>query len=152
MIATDLAHIKGQIAMTPAMEKAVAFLQAHSGRELKADRLVIEEGRVTASIQLYTTVVTDTPKVEAHRRCIDLQFIVSGEECIGWAPLERLTVTQAYDEAKDNCFGTVPPHDLTRIYLRAGQVAVFYPEDAHAPKLAAGAPAAVTKIVAKVIL
>jgi biofilm protein TabA len=150
MIATDLAHITGQIAMTPALQKGLDFLNTHGGRELAAGRIAIDGDRVLASIQLYATIVTDTPKVEAHRRYIDLQFIASGEEAIGWAPLERLAITQPYDEAKDNCFGTVISGDLTRIHLRAGQLAVFYPEDAHAPKLAVGPSVPVTKIVVKV--
>jgi biofilm protein TabA len=150
MIATDLAHITGQIAMTPALQKAVDFLRTHGDRELPEGRIAIDGDRVLASVQLYTTIVTDTPKVEAHRRYIDLQFIASGEEVIAWTPLERLRITQAFDEAKDNCFGTALPEDLTRIHLRAGQLAVFYPEDAHAPRLAAGASVPVTKIVVKV--
>ena len=152
MIATDLAHITGQLPMTPAMEKALAFLREQSGRDLQAGRITIDGDRVKASIQVYETIATHAPKAEAHRRYIDLQCIVSGEEDIGWAPLEKLTVTQAYDDANDNCFGTVRPEDLTRVRLRPGQLGVFYPEDAHAPKLAAGAPGPVTKIVVKVMV
>ncbi len=150
MIATDLEHISGQIAMTPAMQKAIDFLRQNRGRELPAGKVEIDGKRVVASVQAYETIVTDAPKMEAHRKYIDVQFIVSGEEVIAWTPLERLTITQAYDETKDNCFGTVPSKEVTRVYLRAGQLAVLYPEDGHAPKLAAGKSAPVNKIVVKV--
>jgi YhcH/YjgK/YiaL family protein len=150
MIATDLEHISGHIAMTPAMQKAIDFLRQNRGRGLPAGKVEIDGKRVFATIQAYETIVTDAPKMEAHRKYIDVQFIVSGEEVIAWTPLERLTITQTYDETKDNCFGTVPLREVTPIYLRTGQLAVLYPEDGHAPKLAAGKPTPVNKIVVKV--
>ena len=38
----------------------------------------------------------------------------------------------------------------TPVHLSAGQLVVLYPEDAYAPKLAAGKPSPVKKIVVKV--
>jgi biofilm protein TabA len=152
MIATDLDHLTGQIAMTPALQKAIDFLRQHrSGDQpLPDDKIAIDGERVVGSVYCYETVVTQAPKMEAHRKYIDLQFIVSGEEVIGWAPLDRMALTQPYDETKDACFGTVPPHEFTPVYLRAGQLAVLYPEDGHAPKMAAGKPVPVKKIIVKV--
>ena len=79
-----------------------------------------------------------------------MQFVVSGREVIGWAPLAQLHVTEEYTVAKDACFRTVAAADITGIRLRAGRLAMLYPEDAHAPKLAAGGPSPVHKIVVKV--
>ncbi|MBI3755405.1 MAG: YhcH/YjgK/YiaL family protein [Deltaproteobacteria bacterium] len=81
---------------------------------------------------------------------MDIQYIVSGEEAIGWVPAERMAITEAYDIEKDICFGTASKEEITMVRLQAGQLAVFYPEDGHAPKLAAGQPSAVFKIVVKV--
>ena len=61
-----------------------------------------------------------------------------------------MTVIEAYDIEKDACFGTVPKEEITPVYLQAGQLAVFYAEDGHAPKLAAGKPSRVVKVVVKV--
>ncbi len=36
--------------------------------------------------------------------------------------------------------------------LEVGQMAVLWPEDGHAPKISAGVPALVMKIVAKVVV
>ncbi|MEW6673863.1 MAG: YhcH/YjgK/YiaL family protein [Thermodesulfobacteriota bacterium] len=150
MIVTDLEHITGQIHMLPGMQKAIDYLRGIRGRAPAAGKVEIDGKRVIAGIQAYETIVTDTPLLEAHRKYIDFQFMVSGEEVIAWAPLERLTITEPYDEEKENCLGTVPLKEATPVLLRAGQLAVFYPEDAHAPKLAAGKPAPVSKIVVKV--
>jgi YhcH/YjgK/YiaL family protein len=78
--------------------------------------------------------------------------MVSGEEVIGWAPVERMRVTEDYDPARDIAFGSVRAGEMTPVFLAAGQLMVLYPEDGHAPRLAAGAPAMVMKIVVKVIV
>ena len=88
-------------------------------------------------------------KFEYHRKYMDIQFIVSGKEIIGWAPAEQMTITEAYDPDRDIAFGSVP-EKWTPVYLRSGQAALFYPWDAHAPKLAAGNTSSVMKIVVKV--
>lgn len=75
---------------------------------------------------------------------------MSGEEIIGWAPVERMTVTDAYDPVKDICFGSIEKGKWTPFFIQAGQLAVLWPEDAHAPRLASGGSGQVMKIVVKV--
>ncbi len=150
MIVTDLDHIEHQVQMTPYLRAAIAFLRGGDIEDLPDGRVDLDGDRVYAIIQRYDTILTGTPKFEYHRKYIDVQFIVSGEEVIGWAPAERIKVTEAYDEGKDICFGTVEGGKWTAIHLSAGQLAVLWPEDGHAPKLAAGSPSPVMKIVVKV--
>lgn len=150
MILSDLEHLERQAFLTPGLEKALEFLRRPDACGLPDGRYEIDGERVFAIVQRYETIAPAAPKFEAHRKYIDVQFIASGSEVIGWAPLERLAVTEAYDGEKDICFGAVPDGGWTPLRLEAGQLAVLYPEDAHAPRLAAGAPAPVAKIVVKV--
>ena len=150
MVASDLKHVEDQLAVTPCLQKALSFLRWTNVSELVEGKIEIEGERIYALVQCHDTEATDKPKLEFHRRFIDAHYIVSGEEVIGWAPAERLTITEAYDEKKDVAFGTAPLSEVTPVYVSAGQLAVFYPEDAHAPKLAAGKPSRVKKIVVKV--
>ena len=152
MIVAALADAEGQAAPTPGLRQAFAFLRRSDVAALPDGRVEVDGDRVFALVQRYETAETDAPLFEAHRRYIDVQFVVSGRETIGWAPLAQLRVTQPYDAAKEACFGTVPATEVTSVLLRAGELAVLYPEDAHAPKLAAGRPSAVHKIVVKVAL
>jgi YhcH/YjgK/YiaL family protein len=166
MIVSDLEHIESQIQSNNALKKAVEFL-----RRLEADVPVPEEGRkgrrididgqnMFAIVRRYKTVVMDEPIFEYHKKYVDVQYIVSGEEIIGWAPVgslpdqslpdQSLIVTQEYNEEKDICTGTVSGGRISYIYLQAGRVAVFYPDDGHAPGLAAGAPSSVCKVVVKI--
>jgi YhcH/YjgK/YiaL family protein len=150
MIVTDLDHIEGQIGMTPALRKAIDFLRRPDIALRPDGRVDIDGDRVYALPQRYETASTVPPRFEHHRRYIDIQFIVSGEEVIAWAPVERMAVTEDYDPAQDVAFGTVRAGEMTPVFLAAGQLMVLYPEDGHAPRLAAGSPAAVVKIVVKV--
>jgi len=151
MIVTDINHIEHQVSMTATLRKAIEFLRRPDIHNMADGRVDIDGQHVFALVQRYETIKTDAPKFEYHRKYIDIQYIVSGKEVIGWAPVERMTITEAYDMEKDICFGTVPKEEITPVYLQAGQLVVFYPEDGHAPKLAAGAPSHVVKIVVKVV-
>ncbi len=152
MIVTDLKHIEHQVSMTPSIKKAIAFLRRQDIQGLADGRVELDEDRVFAIVQRYETVKTDSPKFECHRKYIDVQFIASGEEIIGWAPAERMTITDAYDAGKDICFGNVAAEKWTPVYLQTGQLAVLWPEDSHAPKLATDRLSRVMKIVVKVAM
>lgn len=150
MIVTDLKHIEHEVPMTSSLTKTIAFLRKQDIHDLVDGRVEIDGDRVYAIIQQYETIKTDAPKFEFHRKYIDVQFIVSGEETIGWAPVESMTITEAYNADKDICFGKVASGKWTPVRLHAGQLAVLWPEDSHAPKLACGAPSPVMKIVVKI--
>lgn len=150
MIATDLDHAPGQLPLSPAFAKALAFLRRADISSLPDWKYEIDGDRVFAMAQRYGTLPEKEPRFEAHRKYIDVQFMAAGSEIIGWAPLSLMEITEAYDAGKDVCFGTVKPGLWTPVRLEAGQLAVLYPEDAHAPRLAAGAPSAAVKVVVKV--
>ena len=150
MIATDLSHAESQLVTTPCLQKAISFLRHTDLQALPEGKVVIDGDQVFALFQLYDSVVADAPKFEAHRKYIDVQYVASGEEIIGWAPTESMNITMPYNEDKDICLGTLPAGQMTPVYLRAGQLAVLYPEDGHAPRLAAGKSSPVRKVVIKV--
>lgn len=150
MIVTDLNHIEQQVSMTPALKKAIDFLRKPDIDGLTDGKVEIDGDDVFALVQRYETVMMDVPKFEYHEKYIDVQYILSGEEILGWAPSSKMTTTETYDVNKDVCFGTVPKGQTTPVHLQAGQLAVLFPEDGHAPRLAATAPSRVNKIVVKV--
>ena len=150
MIVTDLNNIDYQVLMTLSLRKAFDFLRGRNLYALPDGRVDIDGDRVFALVQRYETVRTEAPKFEYHRKYIDVQFIAKGEEVIGWAITETMKLTEAYDEKRDISFGTVKKGKWTPVLLQAGEVAVLWPEDAHAPKLAADDPIQVMKIVIKV--
>jgi biofilm protein TabA len=150
MVVTDKNYIKQQVLMTPGLEKAFDFLRCVDVQEFTERKVEIDGEKVFALFQIYETARADTAKFEYHKKYIDVQYLISGEEIIGWAPAEQMTITENYDMVRDICFGTIERERMTPVYLKAGQLAVFFPEDAHAPRLAAHTPCSVRKIVIKV--
>ena len=98
-------------------------------------------------VQTYDTKPRSAGRWEAHKRYIDIQFIVEGEEVMGVAPVSELTEKTPFDPAKDVGFFDGTGQFFT---MRAGEFAILYPHDAHMPQIAPGEPAYVRKVVVKV--
>jgi len=103
-----------------------------------------------ARVMSYRTEPAEQRKWESHRRYIDIQYVVSGLECIPVAPIETLPVATPYDAEQDVCFYGTAPAPTTSLVVSAGMFAVFFPQDAHRPNVAVTTPAATRKIVVKV--
>src|SRR5512146_939712 len=128
MIVAELSHMRGQIASTPNMQKALAFLGQVQGADLADGRVEIDGDKVFALVQSYETATPGEPVVfEVHRQYIDVQYVVSGEELVAWASTDHLPVTREYDAAKEAWFGAVAAADVTFVRLAAGELGVFYP-------------------------
>lgn len=87
---------------------------------------------------------------ESHRRYIDVQVIVAGIEAMEVADVSRLAISHPYVEERDlaKYADVIEP---SRLILRAGDVALFFPEDGHMPSLRLeGHPTLVRKTVVKV--
>ena len=150
MIVAKLEELLNQVPNKPTLQKGLNYLLQARGANLSDGRCEIDGEQVYALVQSYQTLPMSEAKYEAHRSYIDIQYILSGTEVMGWAPLDQLQITQDYQPEKDILFGTCAPQSITPLVVAAGQAAVFFPEDAHAPKLALGSPAQVKKIVVKI--
>lgn len=133
---------------SPRMAQAFELLEDPSVQSLPDGRYELDGERIVALPQGYTTKAVGDGRLEAHRRYVDIQYIVAGEERMGWSPLEGLTGT--FDEGKDLGFYDGP---FDMVSVKAGMFAVFYPHDAHAPCLdPASGFCRVRKIVMKVLM
>lgn len=97
-------------------------------------------------VQEMDTKSTEGKLCEAHRDYLDIQYIVEGEEVVGWAPLETLTLDGEFNTAKDKGM-YAGPVDYMRI--GAGYCYVVYPEDAHMPGVHLDEPHHIKKLVLK---
>jgi len=151
MIVTDLEHTHEQLPQTIAFQQAIAFLKRTDLTTLPDGTSTIDGKRVYASIQSYATFPRGTPyKFEAHRQYIDIQYIVDGEEAIGWTPAEQIAFNTPYDSVGDIQFGIAPVEHSIEVRLQRGQLVVLYPSDGHAPRHSINASMPVKKIVIKV--
>jgi YhcH/YjgK/YiaL family protein len=149
MICDQLALWRRYAALSPWFDAAFAYLEAVTP-DLANGRHAVDGDNVFALVQRYLTKPAEQCVFEAHRQYIDVQFVVAGRETILWSPLPALTrVTQPYDAGKDVAlFG--PVATATPLHLAAGQFAVLFPEDGHAPCAEWNGPTEVMKVVVKV--
>lgn len=153
MIVTNFDNLTKQIASSKELKKAIDFLMDKRQQELPDGRIDIDGDRVYALVQSYRSKMErHNPNFEAHRKYIDIQYIVSGKEILGWAPLENVNITVPYDQERDVSFGTVKADEWTPVRFTEGQVIVLYPTDAHAPTLAVDQPENIKKIIMKIAL
>lgn len=90
---------------------------------------------------------------EAHRRYADIQCVANGVERMGWAPLTaELPLRAAYNPATDKTLFEPLAIEGLVFDFRAGDAAIFFPEDTHAPCLAPDDPRPVKRVVLKVLL
>jgi YhcH/YjgK/YiaL family protein len=128
---------------------ALDYLGRTDFSRIPEGRYELDGDRVYAVVQRYRPKPLAEARWEAHRQYIDVQFMAEGVERIGYAPLdEALPVERAYDSQKDVVFFVAQGDFLT---VRAGDFAIFYPTDVHAPCLASQTPAPidVCKVVVK---
>ena len=108
--------------------------------------------RIRAVVNRYTTAEYAEGKFENHRDYIDVQYIVSGRECIAVAPTDDCAPVKEYDPAADyEMYEIKEGKAPTVLTLKAGDFAVLFPGEAHYPGLSSdGLPSEVHKIVFKV--
>lgn len=87
---------------------------------------------------------------EAHRKYVDIHYMLEGQEKIAVDHIERLQVKEEYDAEKDAIFfkGDV----LSGITMNPGDVMICFPEDSHMTGLIVHERQKVRKVVLKVEL
>ncbi len=103
---------------------------------------------IKATVSEYTTKDNNPAGFEAHRRFIDIQYIVKGEEKILVGNIEKLKEKKPYN-AKNDCI-RYDEEGNNAIVLKKRTFAIFYPHDAHIPGLTLRKQQEVKKIVVKV--
>ncbi|WMJ84128.1 YhcH/YjgK/YiaL family protein [Oscillospiraceae bacterium LTW-04] len=126
-----------------------AALHSHDLESLEPGDYPIFADDIILKIQSYNTKPVEQARLEAHRRYIDIQYIVSGEEKIAVGALEQAGEELEANPENDIWFYAGNADTLT---LKAGQFVLLFPGETHAPCLAATESAPVKKALIKVAL
>jgi hypothetical protein len=88
MYLSNLATLDRDAATLPAnIQKGLKFLAETDIAALPAGRVDIEGDTIFALIQDYDTAPKAEKRPESHARYIDIQYVFSGREIIGYAPI-----------------------------------------------------------------
>ena len=148
MIIDTLDNADKYISLHPRFAKAFEFIKSQNLENLEPGKFEIDGKDLHAAVSLKDGVTRDTAKAEAHNNYIDIQVCPSGKEELGWKPRSKtVSPKEDYNAEKDVTFFNDQMD--TYFQLSAGQFAIFYPEDVHAPMIGEGP---VKKLVVKVKL
>jgi YhcH/YjgK/YiaL family protein len=129
-------------------QKAFTFLKSNDLTKLEAKRFDIDGDNLFATISDYVTKDPETANFEAHRKYIDIQYIISGSELMNAVPLSTADVIiSPYDEVKDLEFMSIK--NFVNHKATPSNFFIFFPGDAHRSQLKDGAVSQVRKVVIK---
>lgn len=134
----------------PAIQKAMAWLQAQDLTTLATGRHEIEGTALYAMVNEYTSEPREKRRAEAHQKYVDVQYIVCGAEIIGYARLEADYAVLEDKLAEKDVVFYANPVDETQVVLTAGMYGIFFPWDVHRPNCALLTPAPVRKVILKI--
>ena len=137
MIFDHLSNILIYKGISPDISAALTYLHQLSP-DIAPDTYQLSP-RVKAIVSEYETKVKNEVGYEAHRKNIDIQYLLKGEERIACLPIEKLKETTPYSEEKDAAFYTasIQPQEMT---IGGGYFAIFFPQDGHMPQLSVSEP------------
>ena len=107
----------------------------------------IDGNKLFVMVQCYTTKPLQGSPWETHRRYIDIQYVHSGVENIGFSEVSGLKPEVPYNQEED-C--ELFSGDGVMLPLPAGSFAVFFANEAHMPRIIKDTPVEVYKLVIKV--
>jgi biofilm protein TabA len=148
MILDHLSRAGLYASLSPGIAAALEYLRGTDFTTVADGKYPVGNSGVMAIVSRYRTKLPAAAVWESHRRNIDVQYVADGTERFGYVPLDQApTVRTPYADEKDVIFYEPASDTVT---LSAGQFAIFFPQDIHAPSLAEGEPGDVLKVVLKV--
>jgi len=147
MILDTLDNAARYDSLHPRFKQAFDWLQSRRLEELPNGRQEIEGTHLYAIVMREGGRGLAAAKYETHRKYIDIQYLVTGSDLMGWSHLVPELKSQGYDAAKDLEFYEAKP--ALWVPVPAGTFTMFFPEDAHAPMAGEGP---MLKVVVKVEL
>ena len=137
IIINKLQHAERYYKMHPTFERAFDFLRQDNLAELPAGRHEIDGDCLFCMISKSPGRTRAEAKLEAHRKYIDIQYVIAGIDEMGWRPTaDCKLIDTSYDADNDIEFFKDQPDSWTPV--PAGTFVIFFPQDAHAPLVGSG--------------
>lgn len=148
MIIDKLDNVSSYANMGTNVKKAFEFLKTTDLARLDTGKYPIDDEKVFAIVSEYETKELEKGLWEAHQKYIDIQYIISGQEKIGYGPIDEMKVKEEYNEQNDILFLSGQGDFFT---VKEGMFAIFAPNDAHMPGIQVDGIQNVKKLVVKVL-
>lgn len=128
--------------------EAANYLSQLKGEELSLGRHIVNDSFYYNVIEYQATSENDKP-FESHRKYVDIQLLLNGEEIMQVTDVSKLTLSEPYDEDKDVMLYK-PSAISSSTLLRPQTIMILYPHDAHRSMSIPNHSCRIVKIVGKV--
>ena len=146
MILSALSQTSRYAALHPLFQQAFDYMRDTDLNALAPGRYPIVGDELFAIVEQAPGKTKEMAKLEAHRKYIDIQLVLDGDERMGWKPLaDCLNPVSEHSEEKDIRFFHDAP--ASWIAVPPDHFCIFFPEDAHAPLVGEGQ---IRKVIFKV--
>ena len=125
------------------------FMRNTNLETIQTGKYALAGDSLFAIVDEYVTQDVEERKYEAHKKFIDLQYLIKGKELIGVAGLDEVSLIEPYDGEKDIAFYKKPDGNFR--LADKNVFFIFFPNDAHQPCVKLDQAQPVKKIVFKII-
>jgi len=148
MILDSLKNATASVSLNPRFKQAFDFILNNDLSKMEPGKIVLDGDNLFISLVEITGKKPEDAKMEAHRKYIDIQIVLAGQETMGWTAIDSCTSeTDPYSAENDIIFYTDKP--TTYLTVNPGQFVIFFPEDGHAPAIGNGP---IKKAIVKVLI
>lgn len=131
MIIDNLENLSSYVSLNPLFADVVEFLKDHDLHTLELGKYPIKGDDLFLNLTVAKGRAKEAAVLETHIKMIDIQVPLSCEETFGFTPLEDLPKCEYNAEKDITKYGDLQAQ--TYITLNPNQMAIFFPEDGHAP-------------------
>ena len=137
MILTNLQSTDRIENLHPLFKKLFDYVKTHDLLKAPLGRIVLDGDNLFINNDEAICRSVDEQVMEIHRKYIDVQIVLEGEESVGRKPLNEIQhISKAYDEVLD--FELSDDKPSTYFHVTPGQIYILFPEDPHAPIIGEG--------------
>jgi biofilm protein TabA len=132
MILDDLKNAERYFSLHPGFAAAFAALRQPNLTSLTSGKHAVDGNRLSIIVGRDNGRGRSGAVLEAHRQYIDIQYVIAGDEEMGWRPIADChAISEPYNDEHD--FMLFGDASTSWFSVPPGKFAIFYPEDAHAP-------------------
>ena len=119
--------------ISPRIKTALEYIATTDFSKMEPGKYELDGENLFVLVQEYDTIPQEQGKWECHQKYIDIQYIAEGVEQMGVNSVGKMQVAVEYNPEKDITFLS---GDGDYVTFSKGSYGIFFPEDAHKPKIA----------------
>lgn len=153
MIKDNIKNFNKYLDLPERVKLGLNYLMNTDFSSIENGKYEIKGDEVFAIVQEYTPKPESEGKFEAHKKYTDIQYIIKGEEKMGFGEIGDFVELTEYNQEKDIVFLSLNKDGVSDfVTVKEEEFVIFTPNDAHMPSIKANSSENVKKIVVKVLV